>query len=457
MQNLYFEEIVGNTAISPVQKSDVEHRLDRYFDDITGEYADYFKNIYKPGNARLVNGYKNVVYACSNLNAEGVADTSLKLYVTTDVTQKPTRLKTSAVNSQTQQKLRRQYKLRDDVLIQEVIEHPALKLIQDVNASVPFLDEFLLIQLTQLYLEICGQAYWWPVSGPFGIPSELYILPAQCVEPERDVGSTKYVDRYKYQWENVEKTFQPGELIQFLSPGLTMPYTEGISPEEASIESSILMNKLKSMMTGMFSKEARPDAIVSPKTEQSAWGADETKVWERKFNMKYGSGKSGGVQFFEEPIDFQILNFPPRDWARLDIQGNEKEEVANAFAVPVLLLKGENTTKMALEAAMIQHGRYSLRPRCKRFAGVLNKQFLSRYDNTGRLFFEFDDPVPEDKEAKMQEQIQKKMNGIWTANEVRDQDGMPPHSSGDELEAINTPGSGEQQRDNSRANGTAEK
>ena len=56
---------------------------------------------------------------------------------------------------------------------------------------------------------------------------------------------------------------------------------------------------------------------------------------------------------------------------------------------------------------------------------------------TGTLFFAYDNPVPEDQEAKLQENVQLTMNGIITPNEARKEYNRKPLPDGDALRAIN--------------------
>ena len=439
-----------------LEKHTSSSRKDRYFyDDMYLEHQDYYDNIHRSGKERLLSDYKGTVYACANINAGFVASFEPKLYVKTAPDQKPTRQRTRSVPKDTEVKLKEQFKLRDEIQLEEVVEHPVLKLLERVDDDEVLVNSFQLWEMTQLYQETCGEAYWWIRDNElFGIPQSIMLLPSQYVTPEQDIHSRKFIDRYVYKYKDFEKKFQPGEVIQFLSPGLQYPYLYGLSPEEASVEAATLINKLKSMMTGVLSKEARPDMIISPK---ETMGSDEAKNFERRLNMKYSHGKSGGIHVSEEPVDTQILNFPPKDLAQLEIQKRSRDDICNTYGVPVALLQSEGMNRETLNAAFTQLALIAIRPRLNRNCAVLNKQLITRYDKSGRMFLASDDPVPEDVEAKLQENVQLVMNGIKTRNEARKEYNLPPHPDGDKLEAINTPGSGAEERNNSRNAGTSER
>lgn len=453
---MYFEETVGLLP-EPSKNGSVVRKasssLDRYFDDLYAEKADYFNNLARASKTTLINGYKGIVYTCANINAAAVACSKPKLYVKTAQSDQSTRLKTKSVDLKTSNKIREKYTIREEVLIEEVVEHPILSLLHDVDKSMPFINEMLLWEYTQLYQEICGEAYWWVQSGPFGIPSKIKLLPSQYVHPVKNVGSKKEIDYYRYQHDQIDKQLPVNEIIQFVCPGVQNPYVIGLSPEEASYEAATLISKLKSMMTGVFSKEGRPDMIITPK---EIMGTDEATSYERRMNLKFGTGRSGGIHVFEEPIDVKVLTTPPREMARLELEKSEKDEVCNAFLVPPALLKSE-VNKETLDASLELHALMATKPRLMRNNAVLNARLVPLYDSTGRLFLESDDPVPENKEVKLQENVQLKMNGCKTANEVRKEYNLPPHPDGDKLIEMSTAGAGQQERNNSRAAGTAEK
>jgi SPP1 gp7 family putative phage head morphogenesis protein len=61
-----------------------------------------------------------------------------------------------------------------------------------------------------------------------------------------------------------------------------------------------------------------------------------------------------------------------------------------------------------------------------------NEYLLPIFDKQGKLFLDFDDPVPENRELKLLEN-EKSWNKWKTINEIRDQEGLKPLEGGDEL------------------------
>ena len=91
----------------------------------------------------------------------------------------------------------------------------------------------------------------------------------------------------------------------------------------------------------------------------------------------------------------------------------------------------------------------------ERFISNLNEDLLPRFDDSGRLFLAYDNPVPEISEIKLQENVQLLMNGAKTPNEVREEYKLPPLPGGDVLMPINV--SPDIARQNERDSGSAKR
>ena len=205
----------------------------------------------------------------------------------------------------------------------------------------------------------------------------------------------------------------------------------------------------------LLTNEARPDVIISPKDAESAFSPETAEKFERQYRLKFAFGRSGGAWVPDEPIVVTPVTIPPRDLARLEINKWSKNDIANAFSIPFALIADASHNREQLEAAELGHAKHGITPRCNRNTCVWNDLFVSLFDNSGRLFLAYDDPVPENRVEKMQESVQFVMNGIATPNERRKLHNMPPHPDGNELRAINV--SPELMRDNKANSGDDER
>ena len=70
----------------------------------------------------------------------------------------------------------------------------------------PVHNAFDLWELTELYLEVHGSAYWLLDRDPLAqLPARIWILPSHLVTPRRDPGSRSIIDHYEYRSQAVER------------------------------------------------------------------------------------------------------------------------------------------------------------------------------------------------------------------------------------------------------------
>ena len=116
-----------------------------------------------------------------------------------------------------------------------------------------------------------------------------------------------------------------------------------------------------------------------------------------------------------------------------------KEDIANAFHVPVAYLSGE-TNLANMEASEVFHMRLAITPRLRRRDEKINENLVPLYDDSGRLFVASEDPTPSCKKQILQQQEQDIRLGIRTINEIRIVRGLPPVPWGDLPHGATDPG-----------------
>lgn len=118
------------------------------------------------------------------------------------------------------------------------------------------------------------------------------------------------------------------------------------------------------------------------------------------------------------------------DLAALADQRATREDVCNAFGVPIAFLTSQ-TNLANLQAAEQQHLAQAIRPRLRRRDEKLNEGLVPRFDPTGRLFLASDEPAPGDRALRLRQQEVHLRLGVRTINEVRSDEGLPPVPWGD--------------------------
>jgi hypothetical protein len=154
-------------------------------------------------------------------------------------------------------------------------------------------------------------------------------------------------------------------------------------------------------------------------------GEEERDRLEAQWNAKFRRQGSGRVVVAESATRIQLLNHSMGDLAALAESGKTKEDIANAFHVPISFFTS-NTNLANLLASQSQHMALAIDPRLRRRDEKLNEQLVPLFDPTGRLFLASEDPLPIDLDAMIAQKELDMKYGIVTINEVRSERGLPP-------------------------------
>jgi HK97 family phage portal protein len=387
------------------------------------QFTDAYKRNRLPTPNEQLAELKNTAFTCASINAAVCAAYPPRLYVATAPGQPEPKCLVRPLERSAEQRLRDRKTLPTLVTkarhIQEVLDHPLLTLLRKVN---PVHNAFDLWELTTFYQEVLGSAYWLVQKGPLGVPAEVWLLPAQNVTPKREPNSPRLVDYYEYRSGASLQRFGPAEIIHFRYPDPRDPYTAGLSPLRAAWEQVALTSEYLAFKKATWENSAIPGAIISP---DDALGEEERDRLEAEWNAKFRQGGAGRVLVSETGVKASILTHSIGDLAALAEYGKTKEDVCNAFHVPLAFLTSE-TNLANLQAAEHQHMAKAIFPRLQRRDEKLNEQLLPLYDPSGRLFVASEDPVPFNQEIAWRQMELDLKYGILTINEVRQDRGLAP-------------------------------
>jgi HK97 family phage portal protein len=385
--------------------------------------VDAHRRLRAPTPHELLRELRNTAYTCAALNASVCAAHPPSLYVRTRPGQPAPKCLTRPLSSAQEHRLRGHLGKAEKV--EQVLEHPLLTLLRSVN---PVHNAHDLWELTTLYQEVFGVAYWLLVRGPLGVPEEIWLLPSQHVLPRRETGSGNPVDYFEYSGGDRLQRLRPDEVICFFYPDPRNPYQGGLSPLRAAFEQVATAGEYTAFKREKFGNQALPDAVISP---DEVMGEEEIARLEQQWQQKFGRGGAGRVLVAESGLRVALLEHSMGDLAALADYRATKEDIANAFGVPLAFLTSE-TNLANLQAAEHQHLSKAIRPRLQRRDQKLNERLIPLYDPDGRLFLASDDPTPANREQELQQQEADLRWGVRTINEVRQERGLPPVPWGNE-------------------------
>jgi len=390
----------------------------------TSGFVDAYKSRRAPTKYDLVQSYKNTAYACAMINARALASLPLRVYAYTKPRQdKPRFWEQKEIDWATGEWLKSQPGIQQKIMgaksVVELFDHPLQSLLNRVN---DFMTRFDLFEYTTASQDICGDCFWYPArEGDDGKPVEIYVLESHRVTIIPDRSSTGIIDHYEYANGLGKSYFSKDEIIHFKACSLADPYIFGLSSLRASYEQNTVSDKLIAYEEAVLDNRARPDMLISPK---DAIGATEAARLERKFQNKFRGGGSGGVIVGESGLDYKALVFPPSDLAALQIRKVSKEEIANAFGVPIAMLRTEDVNRANAEAAEYRHAKGAVLPRAIKIQEMINKRLCPMFDD--RIFVAFDNPVREDENIAIKKMEAELKWGTMPINEYRRSIGKEP-------------------------------
>jgi HK97 family phage portal protein len=391
-------------------------------------YIDSWKRTREPSANELLGELKGAAWACISINAAVCATYSPRLYVVTHHNSPRPKCLTRPLDARTDKRLRcapqLAYCTKSAATIEEVTDHPLLDVLTKPN---PLLNAYDLWELTTTYLEVTGKAYWYLEPGPFGVPQAIWILPSQNVTPQRRPDSPNPVDYFEYRSGKKRQEFPTQDVVFFRYPDPRDPYLGGLSPLRACYEQVALTSEFAATKSAIYENRGIPSALLSP---DEVIGEEERDRLETQWNQKFRRGGAGKVVVAESNMKLQLLNQSMGDLAALADMRASKEDIANAFHVPIAFFTSQ-TNLANLQASQAQHMAQAINPRVQRRDEKLNQSLVPLFDPTGRLFLSSDDPVPVDQQANLMQQDLDMKYGILTINEIRSGRGLPPAPWGD--------------------------
>ncbi|HET7846175.1 MAG TPA: phage portal protein, partial [Acidimicrobiia bacterium] len=133
------------------------------------------------------------------------------------------------------------------------------------------------------------------------------------------------------------------------------------------------------------------------------------REWQRlrlQWNEQHkGVGNAHKVAILENGMKFTQNAFSQRDMQFTELRNVSREVIREAFRFPVPMLGiSENVNRANADAAELVYAKWHLVPALEQIKQMLNTEFLPMFGTTGQgVEFDYDSPVPEDKDAETKE------------------------------------------------------
>ncbi len=359
-------------------------------------YEKQYGKVYPQDYARMVEAYKSWAYACAWKNATSVAKVDISLF------------KDNGRNAKTGKKDRT-----------EIYQHPFLDLMRSVN---PFTNRYELMTITQINMELTGNAYWWIPRNNLGIPYMIWQIPSHWMKvvPDADLFVSGYVLKVPYIGKFIP--FDEDEIIHFKNPSPFDLYY-GSGPTWGAQYGLDLNEQIKTWGINFFLNNAQPSGIL---TTESNLNPDQYQRLKDQWNAKYrGSKNAGKMAILENGLKYQQMGSTP-DQARFpDVSKEIRDEIFACFGVPASKLGlSEGVNRANADTNDYTYQKETILPRLTLIQEKLNEKLIPIYDR--QFTCEFENPVPQDDQFIIDERVKMIQCGFTTIDEERVKEGLKP-------------------------------
>jgi HK97 family phage portal protein len=280
-------------------------------------------------------------------------------------------------------------------------------------------------QLHFTYMNFVGESYIYMMKNGKGfvpakgqLPDALHTFPAHMVQFQVGHDFTSSTVRF-----NGEE-FPLFNFIRDINPDPANPY-RGRSIIAAAAAILDTEYQMKEWNRRLFVNNARPSLIFNTNEPLS----DEAyERWRQQFTEEKTGTDNAYKPLLIEGGDAKPYMLSQQDLDFLESRRFSRDEILAMFRVnPYMLGSVENVNLATARAARIQHAEMNVEPRLRQFVEQINATLVNVYDSSLELGFE--NPVPEDIEAKLQTAIAG-VDKWMTKDEVRDMYGEEPLPGG---------------------------
>lgn len=292
----------------------------------------------------------------------------------------------------------------DDPDRAEVKKHAALTV---WNRPNPFYSRGEFLEAIQQHYELTGE-YWWILANDTEVggrrlrspwPLELWPIRPDRMKPvpsERD-----FISGFVHTLGG-ERTPLTTEQVIFNKRQNPMDPYRGLSPLGSlvyDLAGEVAATKYNAVF---FQNGAFPGGIIH--SEDQLQDEDFNQLMMRWREQHQGAHNAHRVGYLEGRVKFEAQGYTRRDMEFVDLRTFSKDTIREAWRFPKSMLGSEAASNRATHEAEKQvFADNIIKPRLRRIRESLNVDFLPKFQMEGRnatrrLWFDFEDPSPDDRE-----------------------------------------------------------
>lgn len=292
---------------------------------------------------------------------------------------------------------------REVEMRQEVQKHAVLDLLRKPN---PLMDTMELVEVAMQHYDTAGEWFWVAYFGSIRAAGPLELWPMRPdrvkIVTDRDDALVGYV----YCGPDGEEVPLPKDIVIHVRRPNPLDIYRGLGPVQA-LAVKLDGNRLAAEYNrNFFLNSAEPGGIIEI---EDRLDDDEFRELVNRWREQHqGVANAHRVAILEQG-KWVDRKYSMRDMMFPELADMSREEIREAFGYPKGMTGAtEDVNKAVADANERMFGRYLIRPRLLKMRSAFNSYLLPMFGvTTGGLELDFDDPVPEDREADSQDRITK--------------------------------------------------
>lgn len=286
----------------------------------------------------------------------------------------------------------------------EVTRHAALDLLANPN---PLMDTIEFVETVTQHYDTAGE--WWAVA--YFAPSVRAAGPLELwpMRPDRVrvvINDRGVLTGYVYVGPDGERVPLEKEDVIHVKRSNPLDIYRGLGPMQA-LSIKLDSNRLAAEYNrNFFLNSAEPGGIIEI---EDRLDDDEFRELVHRWREQHqGVANAHRVAVLEQG-KWVERRYSMRDMAFPELAELSREDIREAFGYPKGMTGAtEDVNKAVADANERMFGRYLIRPRLSRLRSAWNNQLLPMFGAAGKnLEFDYEDPVPEDREADSKDRITK--------------------------------------------------
>ena len=309
--------------------------------------------------------------------------------------------------------------------VKEIQNSPVLDLLYKPN---PFQTKSDFLKITVINKKLCGDAFWFKVRNGSGQVIELWNLRPDCMEIIKD--QTLFIKAYKFnKSDGTSQFFDPEDIVHFkyVSPTDTYYGMGPVKPAKTRIETE---GYASDYQKDFFLNNGRPDAILKSVGSVSLTKEAKDEMREEFDKRHKGVGKNSKMAIIVGELEYQQVSISQREMDYIESVKFTRDDILTAFGVPKAIVSiTDDVNRANAETSMYIFLSETIKPELDMLDDTIN-EMLVYPDFSDRIFIQFPDPTPENREMITTEYKTGLDAGYLLINEVRAKENMEPIEGG---------------------------